>query len=155
MRRNTRNILGAAVTLASLTFAGAAIAQQGGAAGQARAAAQAKQAQARAPKIMVIAFHADWCAGCRVLGPKMMDEVLPSVKGEPYLLVKLDQTDRESAQAEFMLSALGLGDLWAEYGGKTGFALVVDMETRKVVANLGYRQDPSAMQKSLKTALKS
>lgn len=155
MRKNARNMLGAAVALASLTFAGAAIAQQGAAAGQVRAAAQAKQSQARAPKVMVIAFHADWCAGCRVLGPKMMDDVLPSVKGEPLLLVKLDQTDRDSAQAEFMLAALGLGDLWAEYGGKTGFALVVDMETKKVVANLGYKQDPGAMQKSLKAALKS
>lgn len=155
MRKNARNMLGAAVALASLTIAGAAIAQQSVSTGHARTAAQAKQSQARAPKVMVIAFHADWCAGCRVLGPKMMDEVLPSVKGEPLLLVKLDQTDRDSAQAEFMLAALGLGDLWAEYGGKTGFALVVDMETKKVVANLGYKQDPGAMQKSLKAALKS
>lgn len=115
---------------------------------------QPERSQARAPKVMVVAFHADWCPGCQALGPKLMNEVIPSVKGEPYLLVKLDQTDRGSAQAEYMLAALGLGHLWSEHGGKTGFALVVDTETKRVLNTFTYNQEPGDMTRALKAALK-
>lgn len=145
-------ILGAVLTALTLTTAGSAIAQQGASQAQTRAAAKA---EARAPKVLVVAFHADWCGGCKVLGPRMMNEVLPSVQGEPLLVVKLDMTDKASVEPEYMLSALGLGHLWSEYGGKTGFALVVDAQTKQVIGNLGHRQDASAMQRTLKTALKS
>lgn len=116
-------------------------------------ATQSARAEARLPDVMVIAFHADWCPGCQALGPKLMKEVIPSLTDEPSLFVKLDQTDRNSRQAEYMLASLGLGHLWAEYGGKTGFALVVDTETRQVVDKLTHKQASSQMSQVVKAAI--
>jgi len=109
--------------------------------------------EARAPNVIVLAFHADWCAGCKVLGPKLMNDVLPALKDKPYLFVKLDQTDRNSKQAEYMVASLGLGKLWSEHGGKTGYALVIDAQTKQVVDTLRYTQEPTAMVSSVQNAI--
>ncbi|HBS29088.1 MAG TPA: hypothetical protein DEB06_06475 [Phycisphaerales bacterium] len=114
-----------------------------------------QKAEARAPKAIVLAFHADWCGKCKVLGPKLMDEVRPAVASDPVLFVKVDLTNKDdSSQAEYLMSALGCGELWKEHGGKTGFALVVDPKTRKVISTLKSDQDASAMKKALASAIK-
>lgn len=114
-----------------------------------------QKAEARAPKVIVLAFHADWCGKCKVLGPKLMDEVRPATASDPVLFVKVDLTNKDdSSQPEYLLSALGLGELWKEHGGKTGFALVVDAKSKKVVGTLKSDQDVSAMKTALAAAIK-
>jgi len=114
--------------------------------GQARAA--------EAPKVIAINFYADWCPGCKALKPKL-EEAMKDAAGQPCLTVKLDQTDKDSKQAEYMLSALGLGDLWKENAGKTGFVLLVDAKTHKVMNTITYKQDVKEIQSALMAALKS
>lgn len=154
MQSNIRRTFVSLAALGAISVAGVAIAQQGTARGNSAQATSA-QSEARTPKVMIIAFHADWCGGCKVLGPKLMENVLPAVKDDPSLFVKLDLTDPNSAQAEYMLSVLGLGNLWEEYAGKTGFALVVDVASKKVVGKLGYTEEPAALTATVKKALRS
>jgi thiol-disulfide isomerase/thioredoxin len=151
-------------SLAALTIAaaGAAFAQSGTApsgtpaparqpgsdskpSGQARAA--------EAPKVIAINFYADWCAGCKALKPKL-EEAMSVAEGQPCLTVKLDQTDKDSKQSQYMLAALGLGDLWKEHAGKTGFVLLVDANTKKVVNTITYKQDVKEIKSALAAALK-
>ena len=92
---------------------------------------------AEAPKVIAINFYADWCNGCKALKPRL-EEAMKDASGQPCLSVKLDQTDKDSKQAEYMLAALGLGDLWKEHAGKTGYVLLVDTATKKVVSTITY-----------------
>ncbi len=135
---------------ATLAVAGIAIAQSGskpsGTPPPARQAAQA-------PKVIALTFYADWCPGCKALAPKLR-EVMESSAAQPCLFVKLDQTAKESRQAEYMLAALRLGDLWAEHAGTTGYVLLVDAKTRKVVSKLTADQDTKAMQAALDSAMR-
>jgi thiol-disulfide isomerase/thioredoxin len=112
----------------------------------------ARQAAA-APKVIALTFYADWCPGCKALAPKLK-EVMESSAAQPCLFVKLDQTAKESHQAEYMLAALRLGDLWKEHGGTTGFVLLVDAKTRKVVSTLTADQDTRSMQAALASAVR-
>ena len=109
---------------------------------------------ARAPELMVVALHADWCAKCQALGPKMMNEIMPAFANEGCLFVKIDQTDKDSTQAEYLMAALGLGQHWREHGGKTGYALLVDPQSKRVVGTLQADQSVDAMKASITSAMR-
>ncbi len=108
---------------------------------------------AQAPKVIALAFYADWCPGCKALKPKL-EEVMKESATEPCLFIKLDQTDKDSHQAEYMVAALGIADLWKEHAGKTGYVLLVNPRTKKVVATLTADQDTETMQAALASAIK-
>lgn len=108
---------------------------------------------AEAPRVIAINFYADWCPGCKALKPKL-EEAMKDAAGKPCLTVKLDQTDKGSKQAEYMLAALGLGDLWKEHAGKTGFVLLVDTTNRKVVNTITYKHEVKDIKAALTAALK-
>lgn len=153
MTRNKAAVLTAALAATTLAITGLAFAQQPGHSGMQHTQTRA-DAKARSPEVLVVAFHADWCPACQALGPKMMKSVFPEIKDEPYLLVKLDLTDRDSNQAEYMLSALGLGNLWEQYGRKTGFALVIDAQTKEVLHTLNASENPEAMVADIRSAIR-
>jgi len=151
----TRSKAGArTVALAATTLAVTGLAWAGQAAESGVRQAQAHaSAEARSPEVLIVAFHADWCPACRALGPKMKEGVFPEIQGEPYLLVKLDLTERDSNQAEYMLSALGLGNIWELYGRKTGFALVIDAQTKEVLHTLNASENPEAMVADIRSGI--
>ena len=154
MTRRIKATTAAALAATTLAATGLAVAQhssqQSGQHNRSRA-----ESGARSPEVLVVAFHADWCGKCQTLGPKMMKSVFPEIRDEPYLLVKLDMTDQDSRQPEYMLSALGLGNLWEEYGRKTGFALVIDAETKQVVETLNASESSEAMVSEVRTAIRN
>ncbi len=115
---------------------------------------EAQREAARSPQVMVVALHADWCSKCQVLSPKLMNEVAPTLAKNGALFVKIDQTDKDSTQAEYLMAALGLGDLWTEHGGKTGYALLVDPQSKRVVGTLKADQSADAMKASITGAMR-
>ncbi len=155
----------AAPVLAALTLAvaGIAFAQSGTAPSGTPAPAKQRDgsgskpsgthAAAEAPKVIALQFYADWCAGCKALQPKL-DEAMKDAAGQPCLTVKLDQSDKNSRQAEYMLAALGYGDLWKEHAGKTGFVLLVDAKTRKVLSTVTSMQETKDIKAAFMSALK-
>lgn len=162
MKNSLTRVVAPVFAVLALSAAGIAFAQSGSApsgtpapakqpgsdskpSGQARAA--------EAPKIIAINFYADWCPGCKALKPKL-EEAMKDAAGQPCLTVKLDQSDKDSKQAEYMLAALGLGDLWKEHAGKTGFVLLVDSTTKKVVNTITYKQEVKEIKSALMTALR-
>jgi thiol-disulfide isomerase/thioredoxin len=110
-------------------------------------------ASARAADIYVVAFHAEWCPKCKVLEPKVK-ELKKSLAGKPVLWTGVDRTDRDSAQAEYTVSALGMGDLWAEHGKGPGFALIVKASDRSVLGTLKSDASVEDMTKAVEAALK-
>ena len=162
------NIRGAGfgfVAAAILSVAGAAIVQssvfaQDGSAprpsqpGSAPKPSEAQDTAARMPDLIAVNFYADWCGKCQAMKPAVADTE-KRIAGKPVLRVTLDQTDRESPQAEYLLAALGLGELWKEHAGKTGFILLVDPETRRVVGRVTSDMDAAAMVRSIDRAIES
>lgn len=107
---------------------------------------------AETPKIIALNFYADWCPGCKALKPKL-EEAMKDAAGQPCLTIKLDQTDKNSKQAEFMVAALGLSDMWKEHAGKTGYVLLVDGKTHKVVSTITSMQETKEIKATLMAAL--
>ena len=116
---------------------------------------QRQAASAEGPKVIAIKFHADWCGYCKAMGP-VFEEMQAKYDQQPVLYVRLDQT-REAGrrQAQYMAHALGMGDIWAEYGGKTGFVLLVDGTTGEVIEKLTHDQSLKAMGASLREAVRN
>lgn len=154
MRMNKATLTGA-LALTLLTASGLAIAQHANTNAM-QPSGMKSNAQdtnaARAPEAILVVFHADWCPGCQALGPKLEKGVMPEIEGEPYLMVELDFTERESNQGEYMLAALGLDHLWEQFGRKTGFAVLVDAETKQVLHRYSAQNSTEEMVKGIKTA---
>lgn len=116
---------------------------------------QRQASSAEGPKVIAIKFHADWCGYCKAMGP-VFEEMQAKYDQQPVLYVRLDQT-REAGrrQAQYMARALGMGDIWTEYGGKTGFVLLVDGTTGEVIEKLTHDQSLKAMGASLREAVRN
>lgn len=106
---------------------------------------------AQMPTVIALSFYADSCPGCKMLAPKL-DEVMAASSTQPCLFVKLDQSDKGSHQAEYLLAALGMAELWKDNAGRTGFVLLVDTKSKKVVATLTPEQDIKAMKATVAAA---
>lgn len=147
--------LAVALSLAALTFttAGFALAQSGSKPSGTPPPPAQKAVPAEMPKVIALSFYADACPGCKMLKPKLA-EVMADAGKQPCLFVKLDQSNKDSREAEFLLAALGMADLWKENAGHTGFVLLVDSKTKKVVGILTPDQEPKAMESALMAAIK-
>lgn len=106
---------------------------------------------ARAPTLIALKFYADWCPLCKAMMPAVM-ETEKKAADKSVLFVKLDQTDKDSHQAEYLLAALGMGNLWTEHAGKTGYILLMDPESERVVGRVNSDMDAAAMGKAIDDA---
>ena len=91
-----------------------------------------------------VAFHADWCGGCKILGPKMK-EVMNNLDTETKAkisMVKFDLTD-ETTKAASKDHAMkkGVSDLFPTGEGKppTGVVKLIDNKTGTVLAKIHYK----------------
>ncbi len=50
---------------------------------------------------------------------------------------------------------MGLNDTWAENGGKTGFVLLIDARSKRVVNQLSHKQTLKQMGAALQAAVES
>ncbi len=117
----------------------------------------ANHAQAQAPiestQLLVVKFHADWCGSCVKLD-EPLQRLQASAAGEPVDFVRLDLTDDGTrAVAADRASRLGLSEIYESYGGKTGFALLIDAESGTVLGKITSALDLEAMQALLGTSL--
>lgn len=148
-------VLVASFAVLILAVAGTSFAQSGSKPSGTPSAETSKPAVAQTPRVVALSFYADWCPGCKELKPKL-DTVMLSAEKEkqPCLFVKLDQTDKTSRQAEYLLASLGLGDLWKEHAGRTGYTLLIEPKSKKIVATFQASQSVESMKAALDAAIK-
>ncbi len=121
---------------------------------EAQTSAPASQVTVRAPKVLAVKFHADWCGYCKAMGP-VIDDLENKFDGKPVLFVTLDVTNQTAKnQAEMHAAALGLSDLWTANGGGTGKIYLVDARTRQPLATLTSEQSLKEMGAKLQETLK-
>ena len=91
-----------------------------------------------------VAFHADWCGGCKILAPKM-EEVMNGLDDETkakFSFVKFDFTDDATKAASKTLAAEnGVESVFPMGEGKppTGAIKLVDNATGAVLAKIHYK----------------
>lgn len=109
----------------------------------------------RKTEVLGVLFYADWCGSCKVLDPVIQKARGKSnLDAEPILFVKLDLTDETRRnQSELMAEVLGIQDFYKENGGATGFMLLVDAETKKVITRLTKNMDAKKITKQIKGAI--
>lgn len=119
------------------------------------AGAQRGSSEGERPEIIAVKFHADWCGYCKAMGP-VFQELQAKYDQQPALYVVFDQTrEFDRRQSAYLASAMGLDEVWAEHGGKTGFVLLIDADSRRVVERLDHTQDLKQMGAALTSAVQS
>jgi len=105
------------------------------------------------PKLMVVKFHADWCKSCRLMGP-VFEDLQDKIDGSAVLFVKLDFTNNQTKhQAKMLGTGLGIGAVLKKNQRRTGFILIIDATTKKVLKKLTKDDDIYAMETQIKAFL--
>jgi len=106
------------------------------------------------PSVIAVKFHADWCGGCRKLAPAFSD-LISEFNGNPVLFVTLDRTDKISSnQAELLATALEIDRIYQENPG-TGFILLIDPNSHRVLERLHAGMSKNEMAGSISKLLRS
>jgi len=107
------------------------------------------------PSTTIVAFHADWCGGCKILGPKM-EKVMNGLDAETkakLTKIKFDFTDDTTkAASKTMAKEKGLANLYPSADTKppTGVLKVVDTKTGAVLAKIHYKMSEEEIAGTLK-----
>ncbi len=114
----------------------------------------AAQEKADAPKVIGLLMYSDTCASCKVLEPKL-NAVKKDFAGKPILFTRVDETDDFTKhQSALHSKLLGVADLYAEQGGKTGYMLLIDAKDKKVLGKLMKTQSEEELKAAIESALK-
>ncbi|MCH7494271.1 redoxin domain-containing protein [bacterium] len=88
------------------------------------------------PALYAVEMYADWCSNCRAMAPAL-ESAMDMLAKDPVLLVVIDFTDDNSTeQAGMLAGALGLGRIYLENEGLTGYVLLVDPGSGEVLGRL-------------------
>ncbi|MCF6212392.1 MAG: thioredoxin family protein [Flavobacteriaceae bacterium] len=105
------------------------------------------------PQLIVVKFHADWCRICRVMGP-VFEDLQNKMDGKNVLFIKLDFTNNQTKhQAQMLGDALGITPVLKKNYRRTGFILIIDPKTKKVLQKLTKDDDVYAMEAKVKSYL--
>ena len=101
-----------------------------------------------------VAFHADWCGGCKILGPKM-EEVFNNLDDETKAkvkMVKFNFTDDATKAASKELAAQhGISDIYPEGKPSTGIVKLLDNDG-SVLTEIHYKMSVEEITNIIKDA---
>ncbi len=101
------------------------------------------------PDYLVVKFHADWCGNCVAMGSSFED-LQEIFKEKNIEFVKFDLTDKETtARSESKARQIGISDILND-NRKTGFILIIDNTSKKVLYKLTKNNDTDAMEDKIR-----
>ncbi len=115
-------------------------------------ATEAAYVLAEKPEIIAATFSSAWCSSCKILEPRL-ETVVPDFADKPVKFVKLDFTLGQRGAVAEKAKREGLGDVYPDYKGATGFTLLVDADTGEVVDSLTIRHSEKAMRTAIAQAI--
>ncbi|MFZ6013896.1 MAG: thioredoxin domain-containing protein [Bacteroidota bacterium] len=114
----------------------------------------AAYSQKTTPKLFAFKFHADWCSTCKQMGPLFTDLRDSNLSKDDVLFHQFDFTNKSTQhQAMLMATALGVYEIIAGNTG-TGFILIVDAQSMKVVQRITKQDDLKTAMSKIKEKLK-
>ena len=109
--------------------------------------------EAEPAEVVAVKFWHRTCPACREIDPRYA-EVRDDFEEKPVLFVTFDMsTDETRAQSQMLAESLGIGDLYRDNFGVTGFVVLVDAESRSEVGRLTTQHDQGAMKDIINAAL--
>ncbi|MCI0387850.1 MAG: thioredoxin domain-containing protein [Acidobacteria bacterium] len=105
------------------------------------------------PKVLGVLFYADWCGSCKALEPKL-DQVKRGFQGQPILFTRFDLTDDfTNDQSARYAALLGLENYYRENAGKTGYMLLIDAQSKKLLGKITKLNSPEEIKTMLTQTL--
>ncbi|WP_425410112.1 thioredoxin [Hyphococcus sp.] len=104
------------------------------------------------PEIIAATFESAWCSACKILKPRLAG-VIPEFADKPVKFVSLDFTFGQRDDVKRQAEAEGLGDIFPQFEGATGFTLLVDRETGEIIDSLTVSHEKPAMRAAIAQAL--
>lgn len=107
-------------------------------------------------KLMLVYAYADWCPNCKLLTPKLAQARRDGkLDTQPVLFVTLDLTDKPRIKQSLLLAqALGIGDFLRAQGSATGYAALLDAQSKKELARFDRSSDATAIRQAIEQALR-
>jgi thiol-disulfide isomerase/thioredoxin len=113
----------------------------------------AQEPRSEPPKLLAMLFYADWCASCKALEPKL-NQVKRDFQGKPVFFTRFDLTDEFTKDQSAQYAALlGLENYYRENDGKTGFMLLIDAKSKKLLGKITKLNTPDEIKTMLTKAL--
>ncbi len=107
------------------------------------------QAQQR-PDMYVVVFRADWCGPCKIVEPNL-NRALSTLRDPSIQLVMIDITtpasSERSAHAAFNHN---IAPQYNQWYGVTGFAAMIDADTKKTLGCVNMTYDAGSMTQHIK-----
>ncbi|MCB2113532.1 MAG: hypothetical protein KDD85_08280 [Parvularculaceae bacterium] len=104
------------------------------------------------PEVVAATFASAWCSSCKVLKPKLA-RVIPRFKDQPVTFIELDFTFGPSDDIRGEAAQFGVEDLYDRNKGATGFTVLVDYDTGKILDTLTMNFSEDAMRSAISRAL--
>ena len=115
------------------------------------------EAVAENTRVAATLIYADWCSSCKIIEPKI-DVVKEGGSIDGVEWVTLDYTARDADAFFASADELGIGEaIRDQLGGDviTGILLLVDIDTKKVVADLRKELSPEELRSAIEAAAAS
>lgn len=112
-----------------------------------------QQKSAEKPQVVGVLMYADWCSKCKQLDPKL-SEVQPQFENQSILFTRFDMTDDfTTGQSGKLAGMLGLSALFQEHKGSTGYMVLLDAQTNKVLTTLKHDQSEEELKQEIESVL--
>lgn len=106
------------------------------------------------PQVIGLLMYADWCRSCKVLEPKLND-VKREFEGKGIFFTRFDMTDDFTIeQSSLYASWVGLEDIFKDNEGRTGYMLLIDPTSKKILAKLVKTQSTDEIRNSIQATLR-
>lgn len=108
------------------------------------AQAQTYRTAKAVPDVYVVMFRADWCAPCKIVEPRL-SEALRTLQDPRIEYVNIDITGGSGSWNANAVFDRGIVDQYNRWMGVTGFAAIIDGDTKRTLGCVNMTYDAAAM----------
>lgn len=108
-------------------------------------ASTANSAAYNQPDMYVVMFRADWCGACKYVEPTLQ-QARHIVGDSKIEFINFDTTDpTRSERSAYKALERGITPQFNGWSGVTGFAMIIDADTKRTLGCVGARNDSNSM----------
>lgn len=104
------------------------------------------------PEIIAATFTSAWCSACKILEPRLT-KVRPDFSDKPVKFVDLDFTFGKNEDHQSLADENNFSEAYNRFKTGTGFTLLIDAETGKVIDSLTMNHSKEAMRAAIAQAI--
>jgi hypothetical protein len=106
------------------------------------------------PNLVGAMFNSAWCSSCAVLEPRLQ-KIVPTFSGRAVEFAKFDFSMGQPESLADKARALGVERVYRANQGATGFMLLVDRRTERVISMITLTKSDQVIHKKIDDAIRS